>query len=136
MASLRQIRRRIRSVQNTQQITRAMEMVAAAKLKRAQAQLFATRPYAQKMDELLSRLSAGYRDVKHPFCERREVNNIALAVITADKGMCGAYNVNIIRHAENFLKKYSLSKVKLMLIGKRGGVYFRKRNWDIISSWS
>lgn len=135
MATIRQIRRRIRSVQNTQQITRAMEMVAAAKLKRAQKQLVASRPYAQKMNELLARISTSCADGIHPFCERREVNRIAVAIITADKGMCGAYNANIIRYTENFLNKYPTSKLNLILIGKRGILYFRKRPWEILTSW-
>ncbi|MCX7918920.1 MAG: ATP synthase F1 subunit gamma [bacterium] len=135
MASLRQIRRRIRSVQNTQQITRAMEMVAAAKLKRAQAQLYAARPYAEKMNDLLSRLSARCADGIHPFCEQREAHNIAVVLITADKGMCGAYNANIIRFAEQYLEQYSVAQVKLILIGKRGIFYFRKRSWEILATW-
>jgi F-type H+-transporting ATPase subunit gamma len=136
MASLRQIRRRIRSVQNTQQITRAMEMVAAAKLKKAQNQLFAAKPYAQKMDELLAHLSATAGDNQHPLFEKRSVQNIAVVIITADKGMCGAYNTNILRTAEKFLNQKTSVNSKLVLVGKRGVGYFqRRKKHEILSSW-
>ncbi|MFB3895149.1 MAG: ATP synthase F1 subunit gamma [bacterium] len=138
MASLRQIRRRIRSVQSTQQITRAMEMVAASKLKRAQQRLFAARPYAQKLDEMVVRLTGGMGTDQaiHPLFEKRPVKNIAVAIITADKGMCGAYNANIIRTIEHFLAQQSAPNIKLVLIGKRGVHYFqRQKSFEILAHW-
>lgn len=138
MASLRQIRRRIRSVQSTQQITRAMEMVAAAKLKKAQQRLFAAKPYAQKLDELVIRLTAsiGTGQTIHPLFEKRDGNNIAIAVITADKGMCGAYNANILRMVEKFLLQQSARNIKLILIGKRWLHYFqRHKQHEILTNW-
>jgi F-type H+-transporting ATPase subunit gamma len=113
-----------------------MGMVAASKLKRAEAQLYAARPYATKLDMLLSHLAANVIDYTHPLFEKREVKTVALAVVTADKGMCGAYNTNIIRQAEIFLKNYPPNQdkqVKLILIGKRGIVYSHRRHWEILN---
>jgi F-type H+-transporting ATPase subunit gamma len=138
MASLRQIRRRIRSVQSTQQITRAMEMVAASKLKKAQQRLFAAKPYSQKLDELVVRLtgSIGTDQTIHPLFEQRPVNNIAIAVITSDKGMCGGYNANILRAVEKFLNQQSARNIKLILIGKRGVIFFqRHQHHEILNVW-
>src|SRR5208283_4063734 len=90
IASLRQIRARIKSVKSTKQITRAMQMVAAAKLKKSQGRLISARPYARKMDELLSNLAAASDQINNPLFEKREVKNIALIVISGDKGLCGS----------------------------------------------
>jgi F-type H+-transporting ATPase subunit gamma len=138
MASLRQIRRRIRSVQSTQQITRAMEMVAASKLKKAQLRLFATKPYSQKLDELVVRLTAsvGTDQTIYPLFEKRVGKNIAVAIITSDKGMCGGYNANILRAVEKFLIQQSARNIKLILIGKRGLLYFqRHKHHKILTTW-
>src|SRR5215831_2041668 len=99
MSTLRALRRRIRSVQNTQQITKAMEMVAAAKLRRAQSRALAARPYAVKITEMLANLSAAASELEHPLFKPREVKTSALVVVTADRGLCGAYNANLVRAA-------------------------------------
>lgn len=132
MASLRQIRRRIKSVKSTKQITRAMQMVAAAKLKKSQSRLISARPYARKMDELLSNLAADSDQINNPLFEKREVKNIALVVISGDKGLCGSYNVNIMRHAEAFLQEHPKGKVQLVLVGKKANEYFRRRGYPIL----
>src|SRR6185295_6449590 len=92
MSNLRTLRRRIRSVQNSQKIFKAMEMVAAAKLRRAQQRALAARPYATKITEMLTNLASSASDLDHPLLKAREVKKTALVVITADRGLCGAYN--------------------------------------------
>jgi F-type H+-transporting ATPase subunit gamma len=135
MASLRDIRRRIRSVQNTQQITKAMEMVSAAKLRRAQGRLEAARPYGTKLKETLENLAAVAADVHHPLFEKRPVRRRALVVITSDKGLAGSYNANVIRRAEAYLKSDEGEKTSLITIGRRGGDYFRRRQWPVLGHY-
>src|SRR5947199_37615 len=104
MATLRDIRRRIRSVESTQKITRAMKLVAAAKLRRAQERILAARPYAEKMAELMSSLVARVDAAQHPLLARRPGGRRRLVVITADKGLCGAFNSNVLRAAVQYLR--------------------------------
>jgi len=131
MPSLRDIRRRIRSVQGTQQITKAMEMVAAAKLRKAQSRVESSRPYASKMQSMLDNLTKAAAAVEHPLFEKREVKKVALVIISSDRGLCGSYNSNIIRAADGFLKKYEREKVALANIGRKGYTYYAKRPWEI-----
>lgn len=137
MATLREIRRRIGGVKSTQKITKAMKMVAAAKLRRAQDAVISARPYARKMKSLLQHL-AGVIDVTtNPLFEEREVNNIALIVVTADRGLCGAFNANIIRAAVNhinthYAEAHAGGKLKLFCIGKKGSDFLTKNRYDII----
>ncbi|MFH0792435.1 MAG: ATP synthase F1 subunit gamma [bacterium] len=130
--SLKVLRRRVRSVRNTRQITRAMEMVAAAKLRRAQQILSAGRPYARKLQELLGHLAEGQSTAGNPLFEQREAKNILLVLFTSDRGLCGAFNNHLIRLAEEFLKSYSPDKVRLICVGKKGYDYFKKRRWEIV----
>jgi F-type H+-transporting ATPase subunit gamma len=134
--SLRDLRKRIRSSQKTQQITKTMQMVAASRLKRSEEKFRQAKPYAEKMGEILAHLAQAIQSMggefQHPFFERREVRNTALVVITSDRGLCGAYNTNIISQAEAFLAKRDPRSVKLFLIGKKGYDYFRKRDWEIL----
>ncbi len=132
MASLRQIRRRIRSVKSTQQITRAMEMVSASKLKRSGAMLFSNRPYAKRMARLLMDLAHSTCEYVHPLFEKREVQNIGVVIVTTDKGLCGSYNSNIIKTAETFLKRQGRNKIRLILIGKKAQEHFKKKEWEIV----
>src|SRR5215510_8981920 len=104
MATLQDIRRRIRSVQSTQKITRAMKLVAAAKLRRAQERIVEARPYAFKMAELAATLGRGLGEDKHPLLARREGNRKLYVAVSADKGLCGAFNSNIIRKALDLLR--------------------------------
>ncbi|MBD3168977.1 MAG: ATP synthase F1 subunit gamma [candidate division Zixibacteria bacterium] len=130
MRGIREIRRRIRSVESTKQITKAMEMVAAAYLRRAQARVEAARPYSEKLRQILNSL-AGASDISHPLFEQREVKNTAIVMLTGDRGLCGSYNQNVIRATEILLKEHSQDEVELVTIGKRGRDYFRKRDWKI-----
>jgi len=104
MSSLRALRRRIRSVQNTQQITKAMEMVAAAKLRRAQTRAQAARPYAARITAMLDRLASEASELDHPLFKAREVRRTALVLVTSDRGLCGAYNSTLVRAAEHRLR--------------------------------
>jgi len=128
-ASLRDIRKRISSVRSTQQITKAMKMVATAKLRRAQESILATRPYATKMFEVLSRLATKASTEVHPLLERREAQRVEVVVFTSDRGLCGAFNMNLVQRAENFLKEAmgKTEEVALSFIGRKGRDYFRKR---------
>src|SRR5437762_6404321 len=107
MASLRDIRRKIKSVKNTQQITKAMKMVAAARLRRAQARILSARPFAQKMEELMTDLLVKIKDEhQHPLFIERDGQRRALLLVTSDKGLCGAFNTNLIREATKYLTKH------------------------------
>jgi F-type H+-transporting ATPase subunit gamma len=127
MPALIDIRRRIRSVKNTQQITKAMKMVSAAKLRRAQDAIFAARPYARKMMEVLQSLAARAEERAHPLLAQREGLRTLLVVVTADKGLCGGFNANIIRTAVRFLEDRRAEDVRLDLMGKRARDFFRRR---------
>ncbi len=132
MATLKQIRRRIRSVQSTKQITKAMEMVAAAKLRRAQGQAEAARPYAKTMESVLANLTGAARSFSHPLFEDRETRKVMVAVVTSDKGLCGSFNANVLRAAEERIEELGLGRdgVRLVPIGRRAWQHFRRRQWE------
>jgi F-type H+-transporting ATPase subunit gamma len=121
------IRRRIRSVKSTQQITKAMKMVSAAKLRRAQEAMFAARPYARKMMEVLNSMASRATPDAHPLLQERGHEKVLLVVITADKGLCGAFNANIIRTATRFLADRREDEVALALVGRKARDFFRRR---------
>ncbi len=130
MANLRDIRKRIASVKSTQQITKAMQMVAASKLKRAQDSVIAARPYAMKMYEVLASLALRTGESgKHPLLQRREEKNVELIVITSDRGLCGGYNHNVIKASEQFFKekKGEYENILLSVIGKKVRDYYRRQ---------
>ncbi len=129
MATLKQIRRRIRSVRSTKQITKAMEMVAAAKLRKAQAQAEAARPYAQMMEQVLKNLSGAARSFAHPLFEERAMERVLLAVVASDKGLCGSFNANLLRRAEEEIERIGRERVELVPIGKRAWAHFRRTGW-------
>lgn len=132
MATLRDIKNRIKGVQNTQQITKAMKMVAAAKLRKAQDKVIRARPYARKISELLSHLVTD-EDFNNPFLAERDDKNIALVVVTADRGLCGAFNTNIIKEATGFIENiHGETPVHMFCIGKKGFDYFSKRDYDVL----
>jgi F-type H+-transporting ATPase subunit gamma len=138
MATLREIRQRISGVKSTQKITKAMKMVAASKLRRATEAIVAARPYARKMQELLSHLSGQVDVTKYPQFEVREVKSVALIIVTADRGLCGAFNSNIIKAAVNHINtKYAemnkAGKVKLICVGKKSFDFFSKRDYVVVS---
>jgi F-type H+-transporting ATPase subunit gamma len=132
MTSLKTIRRRIRSIGNTQKIFKAMETVAAAKLRRAQARALAARPYADKISEVLENLAGAATELEHPLFKVREVRRSALVVVTADRGLSGAYNANLIRAAEQRLRQAAPDSLVLVLVGKKGRDYFRRRRWPTV----
>jgi F-type H+-transporting ATPase subunit gamma len=133
MATLRDIRRRIRSVESTQKITRAMKLVAAAKLRRAQERIMSARPYAVKMAELLSSLVRRAEGEAHPLLVRREAARKRLVIITADKGLCGAFNSNILRASLAFLREQGEASVTLVVVGKKARDFYRRRPYRIKS---
>ncbi len=135
MANLIDIRRRIRSVQNTRQITRAMKFVSAAKLKKAQDRIFAARPYTRRMFQLINHLASQVEDHSHPLLEERGEENIVLLVITGDKGLCGAFNANLIKTATSFITGHEDSQISLDLVGRKGYDHFHKRNYDIFAHY-
>jgi len=130
MATLKQIRRRIRSVQSTQQITKAMEMVAAAKLKRAQDRVTASRPYAAGIRGILESLSTAAQGLAHPLFEQRPVRHRLVVVIASDKGLCGSFNMNVFRMAERHAVAHGAA-VRLVPVGRRANLHFGKRGWQI-----
>ena len=131
MATLQDIRRRIRSVQSTQKITRAMKFVAAAKLRRAQERIVEARPYAIKMAELVQVLGRGLGEDKHPLLARREAVRPLYVVVTADKGLCGAFNSNVIRRALDLLRGRPADAMALVAVGRKSRDFFRRRPWPL-----
>ncbi len=131
MPSLKDIKRRIKSVKSTQQITKAMKMVAAAKLKRAQDDIVAARPYADKMRDIMNSLASRVSPDAHPLLSKRGGNKIELIVITSDRGLCGGFNSNLIRASEGFIRKNGDREIMLNLIGKKAKDYFKRRGLDI-----
>jgi F-type H+-transporting ATPase subunit gamma len=131
MANIRDIRRRIRSAKNIQQITRAMKFVSAARLRKAQDRVIAARPYARQMVAVLNSLATRVPEQAHPLLATRGDKNIELVVITSDRGLCGAYNTNIIRQALEFLNENSEKNLALNILGKRARDFFRRRPYTV-----
>jgi F-type H+-transporting ATPase subunit gamma len=131
MANVRDIRRRIRSARNIQQITRAMKFVSAARLRKAQERVIAARPYARQMLAVLKSLAARVPENAHPLLAQRGNESIELVVITADRGLCGAYNTNVIRQAIEFLNQHRDRKIELNILGKRARDFFRRRPYTV-----
>jgi F-type H+-transporting ATPase subunit gamma len=127
MASLRDIRRKIASVKKTQQITRAMQMVSAAKLQRAQDRLLTSRPYSNKLAEVIGSLALRANPERHPLLQRREGPNTLLLVITTDRGLCGAFNSNVLRMAIGLLAQHPEWKTSIIVVGRKGRDFFRRR---------
>ena len=130
MANTRDIRRRIKSVKNTQQITKAMKMVSAAKLRRAQTSVVAARPYTKKLQEVMDSLS--FSTARHPYMEKREVKKVGYVVIAGNRGLCGGFNTNVFRAAEAAAqgKDYGL-----VVVGNKTRDYFKSRNREIVSQF-
>lgn len=132
MATLKDIRSRIKSVKSTRQITKAMEMVAAAKLRRAQQRVGEARPYSERMSDMLSSLAgASSGEITHPFFERREIKKRTLVVVISDRGLCGSFNSNVLRVADAWLKPYTPAEVEIVAVGSRGLNYYGKRPYPI-----
>jgi F-type H+-transporting ATPase subunit gamma len=131
MPSLRDLRRRTRSVKNTQQITKAMKMVSAAKLRRSQDAILSARPFARKMLEVLNSLATRANPEGHPLLRVREPRRVDVVIITSDKGLCGSFNANILKTAEAFVRKAEAEDLGLQLVGKKSRDYFRRRGFEI-----
>lgn len=129
---LKHLKRRVRSVNNMMQVTRAMAMVSAAKLRRTQATVEAARPYAEKLQALLARVAASVGgELDHPLFARREEQRILVVLISGDRGLCGAFNSSLLQHVEGFLGRWDKDHVNLFCVGKRGRDHFRRRGWTI-----
>ena len=137
MPSLQSLRRKIASVKNTQKITKAMKMVAAAKLKRAQDRILSSRPYAHQLRDVVRHLAERASPISHPLLRKREGHKTELLVITSDRGLCGAFNANILRQATEFLKEHSEQgeQVSVSPAGRKGCDFFRRRTWTIRQEW-
>ncbi|MFD1957910.1 ATP synthase F1 subunit gamma [Paenibacillus thailandensis] len=131
---MREIKREIKSTQNTKQITKAMEMVAASRLRKAQEAAQAARPYADKLKEVVANIAAGTKDVKHPMLETRPIKKTGYLVITSDKGLAGGYNANVLKLVTQMIRKNhaSTDEYAIFVIGRKGRDYFRRRNMPIV----
>ena len=137
MATLRDIRRRINSVKSTQQITKAMKMVAAAKLRRAQQRIVEARPYAYKLQEVIGSLALRTDPEQHPILLRPETGRKGLVVIAGDKGLCGAFNANILRKAFEYLRQVEDTQVEItiLVVGRKARDFFRRRHIEREGEW-
>ena len=134
MASLKDLRRRIRATKSMQQIFKAMEMVAAAKLRRAQTRAQAASPYSAKISAMLANLAGSAAEVEHPLFKQREVKVTALVIITADRGFAGAYNTAILRVAEQRLRAAAPGSVQCIVVGRKGRDYLRRRGYPVLAA--
>ena len=136
MPSLRDVRRRIRSIQNTQKITKAMQVVSATKLRKAQAAVQATRPYAEKMLEVLQTTAELATEYRHPYLEARENDNPLVIVITADRGLCGALNANTLRTVTRHVNQHHRGRARYVTLGRRGLDFLARYRRDIVADAS
>jgi F-type H+-transporting ATPase subunit gamma len=136
MPNLLDIRRRIKSVKNTQQITKAMKMLSAAKLKRAQDTVVAARPFAAKMIEVLGELASRTdEDFSHPLLDARGDERYLVVLITADKGLAGAFNTNLIKAAQAFMREHAGKAIEMLPVGRKGRDFFRRRNVPFVDEY-
>src|SRR5262252_2837418 len=136
MPSLLDIRRRIRSVKNTQQLTKAMKTVSAAKLRRAQDRVLSARPYADQLRYVLANLASRVENISHPLLEIRPEERTLVVLVTADRGLCGAFNSNLIRATQSFLREKGMSSgTTLVPVGRKGRDFFRRREVPITSDY-
>lgn len=133
MANIRDLRRRIKSIKSTQQITKAMKAVSAAKMRRAQDSVTMARPYAKRLIAVLGRVASVTSGVRHPLLTVREPKKTAYVIITADRGLCGGFNSNVIRKA--FMEVRNIPDVSLICVGRKGRDYFRKRGYNITQQY-
>jgi F-type H+-transporting ATPase subunit gamma len=137
MATLKSIKKRITSVKNTRQITKAMKMVSAAKLRRAQENVVAARPYARKLGEVLEKLAANQEVDSHPLLAQREIDKVLLIVVTSDRGLCGGFNANLCKAAERFVKenRSQYDEISVMTIGRKGNEFLKNRQ-KVVKSYA
>ncbi|WP_375585099.1 ATP synthase F1 subunit gamma [Cyclobacterium xiamenense] len=137
MANLKEVKERINSVSSTQQITKAMKMVAAAKLRRAQDKIVQMRPYSQKLTSILNNISSGAEgSTDIVYAEERDVSNLLIVAITSDKGLCGAFNSNILKASMALIEENKDRQITVMPVGKKALDYFKKRSFPLISDYS
>lgn len=137
MPSLQSLRRKIAAFKNTQKITKAMKMVAAAKLKRAQDRILALRPYSHKLRGVMANLSTRVNRAAHPLLQKRGDKVIEVLVVTSDRGLCGAFNANILRKSMEVLREFESrgAKVSVSIVGRKGRDFLTRRPWTIRQSW-
>ena len=133
MPSLKALRKRIATVRSTQQITKAMKMVAAAKLRRAQEAAERARPYAAKLSEMFTAVAGGVEPETHPLLARRPEQRIDLLVLTSDRGLCGGYNANLLRFAEGFVRQRAAAETAVVVVGRKGLEYYRRRARRVVA---
>lgn len=133
MATLKEIRGRIKAAKNIQQITKAMKLVAAARLKKATDRVLEARPYADKLREVMGSLSSGGELPSHPLMQKRPIQRACLVLLTSDRGLAGAYNTSLLRKAADFIKNAGF-EVSLLTVGKKGTQFFGKRGFNVIHS--
>ncbi len=133
MPSLKALRKRIATVRSTQQITKAMKMVAAAKLRRAQEAAERARPYAAKLSEMFTAVVAGVEPEAHPLLARRPEQRIDLLVLTSDRGLCGGYNANLLRFAEGLVRQRAAAETAIVVVGRKGLEYYRRRSARVVA---
>ncbi|HEY3358575.1 MAG TPA: ATP synthase F1 subunit gamma, partial [Polyangia bacterium] len=138
MPSLKKIRTRIASVKNTQKITRAMKLVAAARLRRAQDNIIALRPYATRLRRVIAEVAARADVRAHPLLARRKPRRAGLVVLTSDRGLCGGFNANINRRTERWFREHKaeLEEIRLTVIGRKGRDYLKRRNYEIAREYT
>ena len=135
MATMRHIRSRIKVAKNIEQITKAMKMVAAERLKRAQDRVQAARPYAEAMDEIMARLAkAAAGEAEHPLLEKRDVVNTGILLFTSDRGLAGSYNYQIMREAMELAGNYDKAHLKMYIVGKKGNIFFSRRGYQVVQA--
>lgn len=134
MSTLREIRRRLRSVENVKKITDAMERVAAVHLRKAQAKAEQSLPYITKMKEVIENLAS--TEYSHPLFEERKVKKTGLVIVSADRGLSGSYNTNILSEADHFLKNYQTNQVELILFGRKAVDHYKRKNWKVRSQFT
>src|SRR3989338_1888682 len=136
MAGTKEIKRRIKSIKNTKKITKAMELVAASKMKRAVSSTLASRLYAEYSWEVLTSVSKSLEEMEHPFFTESEVKNILLILITSNRGLCGAYNAQVTKKAISLMKIENKAKIDIVSVGKKGDTAMRRLGKDVIASFA
>ncbi len=131
MLGTKEIKRRIRSVISIQQITRAMQMIAVSRLKKAEDRVRSARPFAEKIQEFMETLAPSLTSIRHPLLVKREVKSIGLVLITSDKGLCGGYNANVLNHTREFIEKHPDKTLRLILVGRKGFDAYRRKSFPI-----
>lgn len=135
MAIVKEIRTKIRSIKNTQKITRAMEMVAASKMRKAQDRMLHAIPYAKKILQVIGHLAKGHPEYQHPFLQEREIKRVGFIIVTTDRGLCGGLNTNLLKSAIHRIKEWKEKKaeIDLCLIGSRGEAFFKRVGGKVLA---